>query len=164
VVFLSVLVGTLLFFHAWGLPIGNLYSHSHAFGHGGDIASMLVQPSWAYYRSILNLAFLLMPVALFLLPLVAARRMEGDRTTIHLALAAGAGAVFMGGWEAKLGVYEDWNLFAWVAIPFSLLAARGLVSLENRRVRWWAVATGVALGSLHSYAWIASNHLMFPQR
>jgi len=164
VVFVSVLAGTLSFFHLQGLPISDLYWHSHAFGHGGDIASMLAQPSWAYYRGILNLAFLLMPVSLFLLPLVAFGHIERDRTTVHLALAAAAAAAFVGLWEAKLGVYRDWNLFACAAIPFSLLAARGLVGLGDRPLRWWAVATGVALCGLHTYTWIVANHQLFRQR
>lgn len=159
IAFLAVLGTTLLFFHCNGLPIADLYWNSHAFGHGGDIASMLVRPSWRYYRGILNLAFLLVPVWLFLLPLLVFRRVKVDAVGLHLILAASTMGAYMLVWEAKLGVYQDWNLFANAALPIALVVSRSLVEAADRPSRWWAVATAVACFSFNSYAWIVGNHL-----
>lgn len=160
-VFAGVLGGTLLFFHLNGLPIGDLYWKSHAFGHGGDILEMLVRPSWRYYRSILNLVFLLVPIWLFLVPLALFGRVRRDAVGLHLILAASGMTLFVLAWEAKLGVYQDWNLFANAAIPIALLASRGLVEAADTPRRWWSVAAGVALSAFHSYAWIVGNHVLF---
>ena len=111
---------TLLFFHFNHLPIRDLFWQSHAFGHGGHIFRMFARPSVYYYLKIINLLFLLVPALILIVPLLLFGLIKWDNFNIYLAIAC----VFMMGyifiWEARLGVYNDWNMFANVSIPFSI--------------------------------------------
>jgi hypothetical protein len=149
---------TLLFFHLNGLPIRDLWYHSHAFGHGGHIRPRLVDPSPGYYFAIFNLLFLLAPAWILLIPQLIFGRVRLDDLNIHLIVAAVFTGIFLVAWKATLGVYSDWNLFAVVALPVTFLVLRNLLSTECLSGRRWLIYIFVWLFMLHSYSWIISNH------
>jgi hypothetical protein len=156
--FCAIVGLTLLFFHLNDLPIRNLWYHSHAFGHGGNIRPRLVDPSPRYYFEIFNLAFLLAPVWILLIPLLVYRRIRLDALNVFLIAAAVFMGLFFTGWKATLGVYPDWNMFAAAALPVTLLVLRNVLSTECIRRRSWLVYLFAWLFMLHSYSWVISNH------
>jgi hypothetical protein len=156
--FVSIVALTLLFFHFQGLPLRDLYWNSHAFGHGGDILSMLAEPKPLYYLGLLNLLFLLMPAIWLVLPLVAFKRIALEPLNVHLVLASAFMLVFMFIWKATLGVYSDWNLFANAAIPLSALIGYNLARVEHLPHRGEILLALSWVFAMHSYCWIVSNH------
>jgi hypothetical protein len=156
--FCAIVAVTILFFHFSGLPVRNLWYHSHAFGHGGNIRPRLVDPSPGYYFSILNLAFLLAPVWIFIIPQLLFGRVKHDDMNIHLILASVFMGIFFVGWKATLGVYSDWNMFAAAALPFTFLVLRNLLSTECIQKRCWLVYMFAWMFVLHTYSWVISNH------
>lgn len=149
---------TLLFFHLNGLPLSDLWYHSHAFGHGGDIVFMLATPSLRYYLSIANLAFLLVPAWVFIFPLVIYKRISMDSTNVHLLIAAAGMAVFVLVWKAGLGVVNDWNLFAPAALPVSFLVWRNVLQIKTLQIKYSPVRFLGWVFLLHSFTWIVRNH------
>ena len=156
--FCLIIAGTLLFFHFNGLPLSNLWYNSHAFGHGGDIVSMLATPSLRYYLSIVNLAFLLVPAWIFIFPLVIYKRIAMDSMNIHLLVAAGGMAVLVLAWKAGLGVVNDWNLFAPAALPVSFLVWRNVLRIKTLQTKYSPVRLLGWVFLLHSLTWIIRNH------
>jgi hypothetical protein len=157
-IFCMVVGSTILFFHFNGLPVRDLWYNSHAFGFGGHIRQWLVDPSPGYYLKMLNLAFLLAPVWVLLIPQLLFGRVRLDELNMHLIIAAAFMGVFFIGWKATLGVYSDWNMFAAAALPFTFLVLRNLLSTECIRGRFWLVYMFAWLFALHSYSWVAANH------
>lgn len=157
--FLIIFLLTLLFFHFHSLPIRNLYYHSHALGHGGNIKEMLVQPSIGYYWQIINLLFLIFPSVYLFIPLLKFKRINTtDPFNIFLIFSSSYMLIFMFIWNAAIGVYNDWNLFAPVAIPLSILCWYNYIQIEGLKHK-----TRISLGifytsAIHSYSWIISNH------
>jgi len=149
---------TLLFFHFNDLPIRDLWYNSHAMGFGGHIRQWLVDPSPGYYFKILNLAFLLAPVWIMLIPQLIFGRVKLDAINVHLIIATIFMGIFFVGWKATLGVYSDWNMFAAAALPFTLLVLRNMFSTDCIRRRYWLVYLFAWLFMLHSYSWVISNH------
>ena len=156
--FCAIIGLTLLFFQFNDLPIRNLWYNSHAFGFGGHIRQWLVDPSPGYYFKILNLAFLLAPVWIMLIPQLLFGRIKLDELNIHLIIAAAFMGIFFIGWKATLGVYSDWNMFAAAALPFTFLVLRNMLSTDCIRRRCWLVYLFAWLFVLHSYSWVISNH------
>ncbi len=149
---------TLLFFHFNHLPIRDLFWQSHAFGHGGHIFRMFARPSVYYYLKIINLLFLLVPALILIVPLLLFGLIKWDNFNIYLAIAC----VFMMGyifvWEARLGVYNDWNMFANVSIPFSIFTGYNVLKSERMKGKTKILVSLVLLFIIHSYTWIVSNH------
>lgn len=156
--FVAVLAATLAFFHWSGLPISQLFTHSHAFGDGGHFRHMLVRPSVAYYLGMFNLVALLVPAFVLIVPLALFRRIPRDRENLHLLVASGFMALFVLAWNAGLGVYQDWNLFAPAALPVTLLVWRNVLRLDVRRGRFRPIPVLIGLCLAHSLAWIVVNH------
>ncbi len=156
--FCSIVGLTLLFFHLHDLPIRNLWFHSHAFGHGGNIRPRLVEPSPGYYFQMLNLAFLLVPVWIILIPQLIFGRIKLDYMNMHLIVAVIFMGLFFLGWKATLGVHADWNMFAAAALPVTFLVLRNMFSTECIRRRYWLIYLFTWLFLLHSYSWVISNH------
>ncbi|MBN2184851.1 MAG: hypothetical protein JW746_05945 [Candidatus Krumholzibacteriota bacterium] len=156
--FVLIIGLTLLFFHLKHLPISDLFWRSHAFGHGGHILRMLARPSVSYYLKIFNLLFLLVPALILVVPLLLFGLIEWDDFNIYMAVAC----VFMMGyifiWEARLGVYNDWNMFANVSIPFSIFTGYNLLKGGKMKVKTKILVSLVLLFIIHSYTWIVSNH------
>lgn len=157
--FATPIGATLAFFHYNGLPIGDLFTKSHALGHGGHILLMLARPSAIYYWQQLNLLALLFPGFLFVIPLLLFRRIPWKAANIFLAIATLFMLVLQLTWNAQLGVYDDWNLYAAGAIPFSLLVWTNLLGTSQFPGRAEIVAAGAALAGMHSFAWILANRL-----
>jgi hypothetical protein len=156
--FLTIILLTLTVFHFNGLPIKNLYLHTHAFGHGGDIFANLSLPSLSLYLQHANLLLLLSPSVIIIPPLLVFRRIPTQPTNILLAVAAASLLVFQFVWKSGIGIYNDWNLYAASAIPVSLLAWTNF--LRNVRMPFKAevYAALVALAGAHSLLWIVWNH------
>jgi len=156
----SVIIGgALVFFDHHNLPIADLFYKSHALGHGGHILLMLARPSATYYWQQLNLLALLFPGFIFVIPLLVFRRIHWDPQNRFLAIATIFLLLLQATWNAQLGVYNDWNLYAAVAIPFSLLVWTNVLTNVRFRLKAEAVATAVVLAGSHSLVWIVSNRL-----
>jgi len=154
----TVVVGTVAFFDSTMLPISSLFQHSQVLGQGGDIMGMLVKPSIRYYWQLFNLLFLMFPSVAMFCPLLFFRRIELSRFNLFLAISSVSMLVYMFVWEAKLGVYNDWNLFAPCAIPLAFLFWYNFTRIENLR-HGRQIYLGVLLTAvLHSSSWIISNH------
>lgn len=158
--FCAIVGLTLLFFHTHGLPIRDLWFNSHAFGHGGHIGKYITDPSAGYYFQILNLAFLLAPAWILIIPLLVYGRVRLDELNLYLIAAAIFMGIFVLGWKATLGVYSDWNMFAAAALPFTLLVTRGLLASGEARGRYRYAYLFAWLFILHSYSWVLSNHFL----
>ena len=156
--FVLIIGLTLLFFHFHHLPIRNLFLQSHAFGHGGYILRMLAKPSAHYYLKIFNLLFLLVPALILIVPLFLFSLIKWNNFNIFMAIAC----VFMMGyifvWEATLGVYNDWNMFANVSIPFSIFTGYNVLKSKRMKNKTKILVSLVLLFIIHSYTWIISNH------
>lgn len=155
----ALIIGlTLLFFHYHNLPIWDLYYKSHAFGRGGNVVRMLARPSIQYYISILNLLILLVPAFILILPLVFFRQIKFNDVNIHLGIASIFMILFMFAWKATLGVYNDWNLFAIVAIPISIFIGYNELAAEDMKEKADVLIPTVSIFIIHSYSWITFNH------
>jgi hypothetical protein len=151
---------TLLFFDRHGLPLSDLWYKSHAFGQGGHFLQNLAEPSLSYYVAIANLAFLLVPGWVLIVPLLIYQRVPMDTLNTHLVIASASMAMFVLLWKAQLGVYLDWNLFAIAALPISFLVWRNVLRIETFKEDHRPI---IALGLLffgHSYSWVIANHRM----
>lgn len=155
----GIVGGTLLWFHFNGLHLRDLWFYSHALGHGGDIIGMLAPCSPRYYFQLLNLLLLLMPAVLLLLPDLRSVFRATDALHVHLLVAAIGMGLYVLMWRAKLGVYEDWNLFAPAAVPSMLLVTRYICLDGKDLLRSTSVRVVAALSFLHSCSWIIGNHL-----
>ena len=157
---LFVVGGTFVFFHVAGLPIGDLWTNSHALGHGGHFRQMLATPSVSYYVQIARLSLLLVPAWIVVPFLLLSRRISWDPINVHLALASIVMTVFVLCWKPQLGIDNDWNLYAMAAVPISLLAWRNVFNaIGDRRIPWPVIAL-IALFSAHSYSWVIANHFL----
>ncbi len=157
---LAIFGGTLLFFAAHGLPLRDFYYHSHALGHGGHLFWNIARPSPGYEAEMLNLLVLLFPGALLVVPLLAWHRIQREPGNIFLGLASAFMLLFMFIWKADMGVYQDWNLYAAVAIPLSVLCWYNFLRIDGLRYRRRIFVALVGLSFLHTYTWIISNHLL----
>jgi hypothetical protein len=158
-VFIIIIVFTLVFFHFNGLPIQNLYYHSHAFGHGGHISDMLVNPSWNYYGGILSLFSILIPSAIPFF-LVILKKVKFDEMNIYLTIASFSMIVYMLLWKAGLGIYDDWNLFANVAIPISVFVGRNTLRSNFFEGKTDVLLSILLLFYIQTYSRIIYNHFV----
>jgi len=139
----------MLFFNWLGiLPLENLWLYSHATAHGGNIASVIPTMTIPYYLEILNLLILLFP-AILLLPIVLVFKKLGE-IDIFLLIATGFLLLLPLGWKAALGVLNDWNLYAMLAIPGSILVWSLIVRDAENGTGFFAAQhiLMVALGSV----------------
>lgn len=158
-VFAAIIGATLAFFHLNNLPISALFYDSHAMGHGGHILLMLARPSATYYWQQLNLLALLFPSFLLIFPLLAYGRMPANPTNLFLGIATLFLLLLQFSWNATLGVYYDWNLFAIPSIPFSLLVWSNFVANVRIPLKANVGLVIAGLAALHTFAWILSNRL-----
>lgn len=158
--FCSVIGLTLVFFHFNGLPIQNLFQHSHAFGAVKNPLWYLAPVSLDYFWQQFNLGLLLFPGAVLLLPLLFWQRIACNPVNIHLILASLAMFLFQWLWRAQLGVYADWNLYAAGALTISLLVGRNILEVPALRRRPAILALLLLTFAAHSLAWIGYNHFI----
>lgn len=156
----TIIIGTLTYFHYHGLPITKLFSESHALGSGGSVIDMLANPSWEYYIGIITLLFILCPVIFSYISAKSLQNIEWDSTNKHLATASFFMLFYMFIWRAQLGIYEDWNLFATVAIPVSIFIARNAVNTKLINKRADIFASILILLFIQTYTRIIYNHFL----
>jgi len=138
------------------LPLEHLWIYSHATAHGGDIGSVLPPLSKPYYLEMLNLMVLLFP-SVVLLPFVPALA-EGNRAPIvsFLSVALCPLLLLPLGWKAALGVLNDWNLYAIVAVPGSVLVWYVITEQQDIKKGW--LMPFVFISFLSTFMWIWQNH------
>jgi len=154
----AVVASSVVVVHFYGAPISSMGA-SHA-GRALRLQGMFVTEwSTAYYVEQANLLMLLAPWVLLLPALVWWRRLVIDETGGFLAIAAGSLLIFQFVWKAQIGVYNDWNLFAIGGLMLGVLVWRSVAGVATGwRQRLLAAAFAV-VAALHSYAWIAANHV-----
>jgi hypothetical protein len=138
------------------LPLENLWLYSHASAHGGNIASIIPPLTVPYYLEILNLLILLFPS--FLLIPFAIATVKLDRIDGFFITATGFLMLLPLAWRASLGVLNDWNLFAILAIPGSILVWSLLVQKADNRKYKYMLITLLAFSMLNTFSWVVKNH------
>ncbi len=108
----------------------------------------------------LNLLLLIFPGVLMIVPLLAYHRIKREPGNIFLGLASLFMLLFMFTWKADMGPYLDWNLYAPVAIPLSVLCWYNFLRIDHLRYHRRIFVALVGLASLHTYTWIITNHFM----
>jgi len=151
-----------VFFHFHGLPIERLWESSHVGGLGGNYARELAPMNVAYHLGMLNVLLLLWPSIVMLPALIYFNRLGADPMSRFLELAALSMVVFTFTWKAQLGIFEDWNLYAPGMVPGAILVARSLSGLPRAPVKSAIITALILTASLHTFAWVVSNHLGRP--
>ena len=154
----GLLLATAVYFQFHGLPLLKFFS-SHA-GHAlqPHRGMFAVSEPAAYWLDQLNLLLLLCPTLLMFVPLVVWRRIETDERGRFVMLAAVCTLIFQVAWKSQIGVYNDWNLYAINGLMLSILIWRSAASAARTPAMRIAAFLVVAIGWLHTYAWITSNH------
>ena len=155
--FILVLLCILLFNWFGILPLENLWLYSHATAHGGDIASILPPFTVSYYLEILNLLILLFPS--FLLIPFAVIKEKLNRIDAFFITAVAFLMLLPLAWKAALGVLNDWNLFAILAIPGSILVWSLLVQKSESVIDKCMLITMLVFSMLNTFSWVAKNHV-----
>jgi hypothetical protein len=154
----ALVVFGVLFFLSSGLTVADFTQHSQISANGGGWNRFLAPADPAYFWGQAQLVLLLAPGVVLLPAALAVRRWRGDLHTIFLAVAAVGPLSMVALWRAQLGQYDDWNLYAVVAQPITLLVLTRLVT--GPRV-WgrapWLVAF-VVLAGTQAGAWVAAHH------
>lgn len=147
-------------FHLSGmLPMENLWLYSHATAHGGNIASVLPPLTLPYYLEMLNLLILLFPSVLLLpLGLIYAKG-NASRIIGFLITATGFLLLLPLTWKAALGVLNDWNLYAIVAIPASILVWSLITQRIESRKQKYLLVNMLAFSMLNTFSWVVKNHV-----
>lgn len=159
-VLLSLLVGlaigvaALTFFHFNGVPLQDIPKER------SKATSQWFTRFNAWRK--LNLLALLFPGFPLVAPLIAQRRIPLRPINVHLSIAAGVMGIFFVGWEAGLGIIEDWNLFAPATIPMSLLVWTNMLTSPGLPFRPQILIALFSLYAPHSYSWIVSNARWYP--
>ncbi|MCK5131146.1 MAG: hypothetical protein KAR40_03215 [Candidatus Sabulitectum sp.] len=155
-----VMVGIcMVLFHLSGiLPFENLWLYSHATAHGGNIASVLPPLTVPYYLEMLNLLILLFPSVLLLPPGLILAKSHLNRIDRFLITATGFLMLLPLAWKAALGVQNDWNLYAIVAVPGSLLVWS--LWVQKPEIRWhkYLLITVLAFSMLNTFSWVVTNN------
>ena len=146
-----------VYFHFNGLPLEEI-RNSNAFGQAGKL-QRFATPDPVYHGQILSLLFLLFPPLLCLVALIAYRRVALTPFNIFLSLAGLVALVYVFGWRADLGVYNDWNLFAPAALPLASLFWHNFARADTLFNKAGVGAALVLTSAFHSYAWIIRNHV-----
>ena len=149
-------------FHFYGLPLWRFFSTYAGHALRGDAVFAIGMPG-SYYAEQLQLLLLLCPAVGLLIPLaVSLFSSSGDETTRFLAVGAASMLVFHAVWKAQNGVFDDWNLYAIGALVVALAIWRHAAAAASTLGLRMAAAGLVAIGSLHTYAWIIANHRQAP--
>jgi hypothetical protein len=158
-----LILATLGTFH-WilGVDVVELYRHSHATQLAKFFALSRYENLLVHALDIARLHVLVAPYSLLLVLLLlttpSARRALAAPVGRFLGAFA-AGALSMGlFWYPELGLPADWDLFALVGTPVSLLAVALLRSYDTRERLYPALTQGLALAAVHTAFWIWSAH------
>ena len=154
--FSMILCCMILLDQAGILPIENLWLYSHATAHGGNIASVLPPLSLPYYIEMYNLLLLLFP-SFILLPCALVKE-KVTQIDCFLLIAVSFLMLLPLAWKAALGVLNDWNLYAILAIPCSILVwSKLLPRVDTGRMRV-ALIVMLVFSMLNTFAWVVKNH------
>ena len=157
--FFGILAGVVAYLHFDCLHISKLWYNSHAFAHGGHFGERWVKPSWEYHRQILNLSLFLFPCWILVPPTLRTRNWTTGGLQGFLLVASASMSILLLFWNAMLGAYNDWNLFAPVGLPISLLCWYGLTAPETMARRLNGLKAFGCMFGIHTAAWVLSNHL-----
>lgn len=147
-----------LFLDSQGLPLSDLFENSNVFGHGDGVLSMLVSPEYNYYYWLGHLIILLFPMLASFIGLAVVGGIEWTAEIKFLVVAGCMMFLFMISWNAAIGIYHDWSLFANSGIVLSILAGFAFMrakSIPNKWVLYPFIITPVLI---HTIAWIWYNH------
>ena len=162
---LSILVVllTLVVMETSGLHMISI-RRSHFMGTADSgILDMLGGPDATYYVNLMNLLFLLFPAVWAFLPMLLFRRFERSPSNTFLMIGSAMLLLLLLLWRAGLGPYHDWNLYASLGIPLSLLLWLNFLRAggQNGMRFHFEIALAILFTSaIHSYSWIVSNHLL----
>lgn len=112
--------------------------------------------SIAYYLEMLNLLVLLFP-SILLLPLIPFVKKLND-FDIFLLIACCFLMLLPIAWKAALGVLNDWNLYAMIAIPVSLFVWFNLLQLAERKQKILIIVM-LMFSMLNTFSWVVNNHV-----
>jgi hypothetical protein len=158
-VWCGILSLTLQHFTFLGLPLENLYHQSWALGHGGNLFENWMAPfSNSYFWQQINLLVLLFPGALLSVPIFLSRRVKLDVINGFFVIASIVMLIYFFNWNARLGIYNDWNLFANALIPPAILLWSNFVSIPKFSHRGSLLLLFITSAGLHTALWIISNH------
>ena len=159
-----VIVGlTLVVMETTGLHLISIRG-SHFMGTADrGLTDMFLEGSLTYYVNLVNLLFLLLPTFWIAIPMFVSGRIRMNETNLFLVISAGMLILLLALWRAGLGPYHDWNLYASLGVPLSLLLWTNLLGTAGTlRYRARIVAAVVFTNAIHSYSWIVSNHFHVP--
>jgi hypothetical protein len=161
VAFVAVFGAVLLFFHFNGLPIQDLLTRGHALALArGEAGEHLNTLNFGYYVQVANLVLLLLPSVILVPALVAERGIDGSRFNVFLILASLCALLFLLVWNAQLGVYQDWNLFAPLFVPVAVFVSWNLARRRAEGVFSASLVAFALTSAIHTYIWIVTNHFM----
>lgn len=163
----GVIAATLVYFHYTCLPLKDWLWHSHMSSPlrhllGLKTGGYLPPTNAAYNLELANLIILLFPWLLTLVPLIRHGRVRLNLNNIFLLAAAGFGLMFVFSWNAGLGVYDDWNLYAPAFIAVAWLTWFNFQAAADLPGRSALAAGYFIIGAANSYAWIIGNHFLLP--
>lgn len=150
-----ILAASVVLVGSYGL-LPRYLGNAHAAATGSYLFQ-LDQPV-AYWGQMFNLLFLLFPSWGVLLLLLLHGRIRPDRVNIFLGIATVCLLSLALFWRAGLWPYNDWNLYACLGIPASLLCWRNFLQAEDLLGRSRIGVAVVLSAGLHSACWIVSNH------
>ena len=81
-----------------------------------------------------------------------------DNWNIFLIICSGMFFLLTLVWKAGLQPYYDWNLYAVLAIPTSILIWSNVLQISKLKYRREILISLLFLMILHSLCWIVSNH------
>ncbi len=151
-----VLLCVMIFDWLGMLPLENLWLYSHATAHGGDLASVIPPMTVPYYLEMFNLLILLFP-AILMLPFVLVFK-KLSKVNVFLLIATGFLMLLPLAWKAALGVLNDWNLYAMLAIPGSILVwSLAVRDIDSDRSKY-ILTTVLVFSLLNTFSWVLKNH------
>ncbi len=142
-----------------GLPVGNLFAKSNLFGQGQGTLSMFVSPSGEYYYWLSHLVLLLLPLLPFLVSILISNFIRWTGEMKFLGFCGFFLFVFMVTWNAAIGIYHDWSLFANCGLVLSVFTGFAFLRSEQIKNKWILYPLAVVPPMLHTSGWIWYNHI-----
>ncbi len=122
--------------------------------------------SFKHVYDILNLAILMLPALLIVLPLAfVVRNPFKDRVNLFLLLCGIGGAIFLFTIDPRLGMARDWDLMSFTILPFNILLLKLALtfSYESGRRLALIIVFANVLGTV-GYVWSNTNAVSAEQR
>lgn len=186
-IFAMIIICILIFIHLQGAPLKKLFYRSGFYQYGiyalnceftnkiGNQSNNIIEiflsfayniirffnrDTFAYYLDIFNLLYLIFPAVPLLIPLILYKKIPLSAFNIFMAISSIFMLAYMLLWKARLGVYNDWNLFAPCAIPFSIFCWYNFFRISQNELscKMKFFYLYVSLSIIHTYSWIISNH------